>query len=61
MDYTDTPDVKEFRAQLRAWLAHHTDLTAPDGSNEQDAVARTLAWSRALAQAGYVTVSLPAE
>ena len=61
MDYTDTPDVTEFRAQLRAWLAHHTDLTAPDGSNEQDAVARTLAWSRALAQAGYVTVSLPAE
>jgi alkylation response protein AidB-like acyl-CoA dehydrogenase len=61
MDYTDAPDVAAFRAQLRDWLAAHPELIAPAGHSDAAAVARTLAWYRALAAAGYVTVSLPAE
>ncbi|HEY3737909.1 MAG TPA: acyl-CoA dehydrogenase family protein [Jatrophihabitans sp.] len=61
MDYTDAPDVAEFRAQLRAWLGEHPDLIKPVGHSDEGAIAHTLAWYRALAGAGYVTVSLPAE
>jgi alkylation response protein AidB-like acyl-CoA dehydrogenase len=61
MDYTDAPDVAAFRAQLRAWLTAHPELTAPAEGSDEAAVTQTLAWYRALATAGYVTVSLPAE
>lgn len=61
MDYTDDPDVSAFRSRLRGWLAQHPDLLAPSGEADDAAVQRTLSWYRELAQAGYVTVSLPVE
>jgi len=60
VDYTDAPEVARFRSELRAWLGSHASLLRPAGS-AADAVERTLAWHRALAAAGYVAVSLPAE
>ncbi|GAB3462760.1 acyl-CoA dehydrogenase family protein [Actinophytocola sediminis] len=47
MDFADSPEVAEFRAGLRAWLARRRDDAG--------------CWHRALAEAGYVAVSLPAE
>jgi alkylation response protein AidB-like acyl-CoA dehydrogenase len=56
MDYSDDADVAAFRAQLRGWLTENAPAAAADRG-----VTQTLAWYRALAAAGYVTVSLPAE
>ena len=61
MDYTDSDDVRQFRADLRAWLAVNRDSVARDGNPAADSVAATLEWYRTLAAAGYVAVSLPAE
>ena len=61
MDYTDSDDVRQFRADLRAWLAENRDSVARDGQPAADSVAATLEWYRTLAAAGYVAVSLPAE
>ena len=61
MDYTDSDDVRQFRADLRAWLAENRDSVARGGQPAADSVAATLEWYRTLAAAGYVAVSLPAE
>lgn len=59
MDYTDSPEIVEFRRGLRSWLADNlADHLDPSHGTE---VERMLAWQRALAQAGYVAVSFPAE
>jgi alkylation response protein AidB-like acyl-CoA dehydrogenase len=58
MDFTDSPEIAEFRRGLRAWLANNLadHLHAPGG----DEVEQMLRWQRALAEAGYVAVSFPA-
>jgi alkylation response protein AidB-like acyl-CoA dehydrogenase len=62
MDLADTPDVARFRAELREWLARNLpEHGAGTGYHGDDALARTQRWHRALAAAGYVAVSLPAE
>ncbi|OLF13907.1 hypothetical protein BLA60_01610 [Actinophytocola xinjiangensis] len=62
MDFADTPEVARFRAGLRAWLAGHLDeYRHGTGYHSDAALAATLRWHRALAGAGYVAVSLPAE
>lgn len=61
MDYTDSDDVGQFRAGLRAWLRENR---GGFGGGEQPAAGspdRLLDWYRTLAAAGYVAVSLPAE
>lgn len=61
MDFSDSPDVAEFRAGLRAWLTEHLAEYADGvGADTSEAVAATLRWHRALAEAGYVAVSLDA-
>jgi alkylation response protein AidB-like acyl-CoA dehydrogenase len=62
MDFTDPPDVARFRAGLRDWLAREVPAHAAGiGFESDEALARTQRWYRALASAGYVGVSLPAE
>lgn len=62
MDYTDTGEVRRFRADLRTWLAANRGrFEGDDGQPAADPVAATLEWYRALAASGYVAVSLPAE
>jgi alkylation response protein AidB-like acyl-CoA dehydrogenase len=55
MDFTEQPAVARFRAGLRDWLARE----APAYSAGAQSRTRTQHWYRALAQAGYVGVSLP--
>jgi len=61
VDYSDDPEVAEFRAGLRAWLRDHLDEHRDaTGYETAESVERTLRWHRALAAAGYVGLSLPA-
>ena len=62
MDFTEPPDVARFRAGLRDWLRREAPgYSGPVGYDSEQALARTQQWFRALARAGYVGVSLPAE
>ena len=46
MDYNDTPEVAEFRAQLRAWLGAHPNLLAPADLSDGNGVERRASGSR---------------
>ncbi|GIH06708.1 acyl-CoA dehydrogenase [Rhizocola hellebori] len=62
MDFADDPAAAEFRAGLRSWLSEHlAEYAHGTGYESAEAVERTHKWHKALAQAGYVAVSLPAE
>ena len=61
MDYTDSDDVRQFRADLHAWLLANRSGFGRDEQPAADPAAATLAWYRTLAAAGYVAVSMPAE
>jgi alkylation response protein AidB-like acyl-CoA dehydrogenase len=62
MDFTEPADVARFRSGLRDWLAREAPPYAGHtGYESGEALARTQQWFRALARAGYVGVSLPAE
>jgi alkylation response protein AidB-like acyl-CoA dehydrogenase len=59
MDYRDTPEVAEFRREIREWVgeygkSHDLDFM----SNDHEALLR---WNRDLAAAGYVATSFPVE
>jgi alkylation response protein AidB-like acyl-CoA dehydrogenase len=61
MDFTDPPAITAFRTALRAWLAAELPgHPGPFGTHDDEALANTQRWHRALAAAGYVGVSLPA-
>ncbi|MEU8252091.1 acyl-CoA dehydrogenase family protein [Nonomuraea sp. NPDC048916] len=61
MDFADDPAEAAFRAGLRAWLRDHLDEHREGtGYESAESVERTLRWHRALAEAGYVGISLPA-
>jgi len=58
MDYRDSAEEREFRAELRRWLAQHTPGDRPpDGPD--DAIVFLDEWWRSLAKAGYVGLSFP--
>jgi alkylation response protein AidB-like acyl-CoA dehydrogenase len=59
MDFRDSPEVADFRATLRAWVAaygrtHELNFSPADFSS-------VLRWNRDLAAAGYVATSFPEE
>ncbi|MEV0595529.1 acyl-CoA dehydrogenase family protein [Nonomuraea cavernae] len=61
MDFADDPAEAGFRAGLRVWLRDHLDEHREGtGYESAESVERTLRWHRALAEAGYVGLSLPA-
>src|ERR1700712_1855574 len=63
MDLNDTPEEAEFRAELRAWYA----ANLPAGWAQKDPqvgrmdVTFSRAWSKRMAEAGYVGLTWPAE
>jgi alkylation response protein AidB-like acyl-CoA dehydrogenase len=59
MDFTEPPDVARFRAGLRDWLAR--EAPAHSGATSDRSGTGIRQWYRALAQAGYVGVSMSAE
>jgi len=62
VDFADDADVAAFRDELRAWLtAHVGEYQGRTGYHGADSLEQTRRWHRALAAAGYVCVSLPAE
>ena len=61
MDLNDTPELAEYRAQVRAWLDEHKH-EAPAARGDDDAhVAARRAWQRRLAEGGLAAVTWPAE
>ena len=60
MDFDDSPDEAEFRAELRQWLVDHADdARIPDDPAER-ADAQN-AWHSVLYDAGYIALSFPVE
>ena len=65
MDFTDTRDEAEFRAQVRDWLgAHAKRKTASDQAEdvalpEAEALARARAWQAIKAASGYAAITWP--
>ncbi len=57
MDYTDSDDVREFRAELRGWLRENRDSFGRDGQPAADSAVATLEWYRTLAAARYTTAA----
>lgn len=60
MDFDDTPEEAEFRAELRGWLAVHADDTVIPEDPAERAAAQN-AWHSILYDAGYVGLSFPVE
>jgi alkylation response protein AidB-like acyl-CoA dehydrogenase len=66
LDLNDTPELAEYRAKVRSWLAANA-AEAPvlrgEGAitDEAEAVARHRDWQRRLAEAGLAAVTWPAE
>jgi alkylation response protein AidB-like acyl-CoA dehydrogenase len=59
MDFRDTPEEAEFRAEFRAWLAAHVPRDLPVESDAREAVEHE--FHLELAAAGYDWLSLPRE
>jgi alkylation response protein AidB-like acyl-CoA dehydrogenase len=61
VDLNDTPELAEYRAQVRAWLADHKQ-EAPAARGDDDAsVAARRAWQKRLAEGKLAAVTWPAE
>src|SRR5689334_19801623 len=60
MDYRDTDDEAQFRAQLRAWLVEHAPTDAPP-RDADERMAYNHRWHRALAEGGWLGLSFPVE
>ena len=61
MDLNDTPELAEYRAKVRAWIAERKH-EAPDSRGDDDAsVAARRAWQRRLAEGRLAAVTWPAE
>ncbi len=69
MDFDDTREEAEFRAEARAWLEAHTTLRQPDDAPEpgmgdeasQDLVARAKDWQGIKADSGWACITWPEE
>ncbi|MDX1579991.1 MAG: acyl-CoA dehydrogenase family protein, partial [Alphaproteobacteria bacterium] len=63
MDFDDSPEQAEFRAEARDWLAQQTDiLKKPEGKiTEQDELERAKAWQARKADARYAQITWPEE
>ena len=61
MDLNDTPELAEYRATVRAWLAEHAAEAPDPRADDDDAVAARRDWQRQLAEARFAAVTWPAE
>lgn len=58
MDFDDTPEEAEFRAEVRAWLAKHVE-PRPRTQSPEEKVARAKRLLAAKAAAGYAAITWP--
>ncbi len=61
MNYEDTAEEAQFRAQLRAWLQENIPQERPPASDEDATFAFLNQWHRTLAAGGWVGLTLPTE
>ena len=65
MDFDDTPEQAEFRAEARAWLAanapNYTARRGRSGAATAEDLARAKAWQKCKAEAGWVGLHWPVE
>lgn len=60
MDFEDSPEEAEFRAELRQWLADHANSAKVPDDPTRRAEAQNR-WHQVLYEAGYVALSFPVE
>jgi alkylation response protein AidB-like acyl-CoA dehydrogenase len=61
LDLNDTPELAEYRAQVRAWLEEHKHESPPSRDDDDETVAARRRWQRRLAEGGLAAVTWPAE
>jgi alkylation response protein AidB-like acyl-CoA dehydrogenase len=61
MDFKDTPQEADFRAEARSWLEHHAPRYAGAPRSESEGLARAKAWQAAKAAAGWACIRWPRE
>jgi alkylation response protein AidB-like acyl-CoA dehydrogenase len=63
MDFAETPQEAEFRAEARTWLDEHAPRYASDFAKNDDAlhVATSKAWQRELYDGGWAGITWPVE
>ncbi|NNC54209.1 MAG: acyl-CoA dehydrogenase, partial [Pseudomonadales bacterium] len=63
MDFNDTPELAEFRSEIRAWLLANARTELPEGVKYGgDAIfAEAKAWYKKTADAGYACLDWPKE
>ena len=59
MDYDDTPEEANFRAEFRAWLQRNDPGPAPASSDSVAEQAFRMSWHRALYRGGWLGLSWP--
>jgi len=61
VDLNDTPELAEYRAQVRAWLEEHKREAPVARGDDEASVAARRAWQKRLAEGGLAAVTWPAE
>lgn len=61
MDFNDTPQEAEFRAEAQAWLKENVPQFSSPVADEQEMVTRAKAWQAKKADAGWACLNWPKE
>jgi alkylation response protein AidB-like acyl-CoA dehydrogenase len=61
VDLNDTPELAEYRSQVRAWIDEHKHEAPASRGDDDAAVAARRAWQRHLAEGRLAAVTWPAE
>ena len=64
MDFNDTPEEAEFRAEARAFLSQHLKAKTPGAlrsGGREDFLARAKAWQKIKAEGGFAQITWPKE
>jgi len=61
LDLNDTPELAEYRANVRAWLEEHKHESPTPGGDDDEFVAARRRWQKRLAEGGLAAVTWPAE
>lgn len=61
MDFNDTPQEAEFRAEVQAWLKENVPQYDAPPANEQESIERSKAWQAKKYDAGWACLNWPKE
>ena len=64
MDFNDSPEEAEYRAEVKAWLDENAKeylSPPPEGLTEKDAIHRSKTWQAKKAAGGYAAITWPTE